>query len=139
MARHLEESGYQDFLLAFFDRMFVDGSDQELKARIVQRSQKLPAATGSALLASLAGWDAAQLRTALEAVRVPLMAIQSTTMGTDRLRVPLSAGQDAPWLDLLRAHVPAARIEMLLGYGHFPHVEASEEVSALLVDFVRSL
>ena len=139
MVSQIDELGYNEFIQAFFESMFVAGSDPELKARIVARSRKLPAATGTALLASLAGWDAAQLGNALEAVRVPLMAIQSTTLSSDRVRVSLSARQTSPWLELLRAHVPAVRIEILLSHGHFPQIEAPDDVSSLLTEFIGGL
>jgi pimeloyl-ACP methyl ester carboxylesterase len=139
MAGQIDELGYNEFIQAFFERMFVARSDPELKARILERSQKLPAAIGTALLVNLAGWDAARLGNALKAVRVPLMAIQSTTLSTDRVRVSLPAGQTSPWLDLLRAHVPAVRIEILLSRGHFPQIEAPDDVNSLLTEFVRGL
>jgi pimeloyl-ACP methyl ester carboxylesterase len=139
MASQIAELGYDEFIRAFFERMFVAGSDPELRARIVERSRKLSAATGTALLTSLAGWDAAQLGNALEAVRVPLMAIQSTTLSTDRVRVSLSGGQTSLWLNLLRASVPAVRIEILLRQGHFPQIEAPDDVNGLITDFIRGL
>jgi pimeloyl-ACP methyl ester carboxylesterase len=92
----------------------------------------LPADVGAALFPSMARWDAGQMVAALAAVRVPLLAIQSTTMSPERKRSSMRAGQTSPWLDLLRKRVPGARIEILPGLGHFPQVEAPDQVNALL-------
>jgi len=56
-------------------------------------------------------------------------------MSPERKRSSMHAGQTSPWLDLLRAHVPAARVEILPGLGHFPQIEAAERVNALLSEF----
>jgi pimeloyl-ACP methyl ester carboxylesterase len=87
----------------------------------------------------MARWDAASMDAALDAIRVPLMIVQSTTLNTDRKRVPLRAGETTPWLDLVRRRVPSARIEVIPGASHFPQIDVPERVNALLADFVGSL
>lgn len=139
MAAQLAAEGYEDFIRDFFTRMFVADSDPVLQARIVARALDMPANTGAALFTRLVGWDAAQMAEALDEVRVPLLVIQSTTLNTERLRVSLDAGRSSPWLDLARDRVPGARVEVLPGIGHFPHLEAPDDVSSLIAGFAADL
>jgi pimeloyl-ACP methyl ester carboxylesterase len=108
-----------------------DGSDE-----IVERARKLPVEIGLALFPRISRWDAQHMNTALAAVQVPLMVIQSTYMGPTLKRESLQAGQSSPWLDRVRKYAPNAHIEIVLGAGHFVHMEAAEQVNALLQDFL---
>lgn len=139
MSEQLNKRGYEEFIRSFFEAMFTSTTDPSLKAAIIDRALRLPADIGMALLPRLAGWDAAQLRGALDSVHVPLMAIQTTTLDSDRVRVPLPAGETSTWLELLRDNVPNPRIETLAGQGHFPQLEMAEDVSSLISDFVLGI
>ena len=88
------------------------------------------------MLTNLAGWDAREVENALDSIRVPLLAIQSTTLDTARKRVSLRPGHNSPWIELVLAHVPQATVVMLPGAGHFPQIELADEVTALIADFV---
>jgi len=134
MRAAIEFAGFEAFADALFRQMFLDASAPDA-LRIIERAKRLPSDVGAALFPSMARWDASRVVTALAAVRSPLLAIQSTTMSPERKRSPMHAGQASPWLDLLRAHVPAARVEILPGLGHFPQIEAAERVNALLSEF----
>lgn len=133
----IEAAGFPAFVEAVFKQMFLRPSDDA--TRIVARAKRLTAAFGTALFSRMLHWDAASLEAALDAVRVPLMIIQSTTMNPDHKRVPLMAGQETPWLDLVRRHVPSARIEVVTGVGHFSQLEAPDQLNALLADFSASI
>jgi pimeloyl-ACP methyl ester carboxylesterase len=93
---------------------------------------------GPRLWPSMARWDAAEMDAALAAVRAPLLAIQSTTRDAQLRRSALKAGQSSPYLDLIRSKVSGARIEVLAGVGHFAQIEAADEVTRLIGDFVRN-
>ena len=137
MSEHLRVKGYEAFVRDFFEEMFVASSDPNLKSAIIARALRLPAEIGANLMPRLAGWDAAEARTTLDSVLVPLLAIQSTTLNSECKRVSLCPGQTSTWMELVRDHVPSARIVTLPGQGHFPHLEKSGEVNALIADFVR--
>ena len=136
MAEQLRADGYLDFTRNFFEAMFVDASDPVVKAAIVERALELAADVGRALLTRLVAWDAREMEQALDAVHVPMLVVQSTTLNAERRRVPLRAEQSSPWLELVRQHVPRAHIEILPGLGHFPQIEAPDLVSALIADFI---
>ena len=130
MRTAIDFAGYQAFAEALFSQMFLK---QTLAAvAVIERAKRLPAEIGATLFPALVRWDAAHMESALAAVRVPLLVIQTTTLNADRRRVPLQAGQTTPWLELVRTRVPGARIEVLPGLGHFPQLEAAEQVNALI-------
>jgi pimeloyl-ACP methyl ester carboxylesterase len=135
MADELVGHGYPRFMRNFFESMFVPSSDPAIRQAIVDRALCFPAELGRPLLTDLARWDAGDVEGALDAVGVPLLAIQSTTMDTSRERVSLTPGLTSPWLDLLRTHVPRARHAILPGTSHFPQIERADEVTALITDF----
>jgi pimeloyl-ACP methyl ester carboxylesterase len=135
MADQLDGDGYRRFVREFFESMFFPSSDPALATAICDRAMQLPAAVGRALMTDLAGWDASEVEAALDAVAVPMLVIQSTTMDTELKRVPLAPGQSSPWIDLIRAHVPSAAVAILAGSGHFPQIELADEVTALIAGF----
>lgn len=126
--------GFRRFSEDFFRDMFLvpfDGADE-----IIQRASKLPEEIGSALFPRISRWDAQHMNAALASVQVPLMVIQSTSMGPTLKRESLQAGQSSPWLDRVRENLPNARIEIVPSTGHFVHMEAAEQVNALIQDFL---
>lgn len=126
-------AGYAQFAQNVFRQMFLEWSPlaEEISARV----KRMPPETGTALWTNMVRWDATQLDAALDAVRVPLMAIQSTWITPERKRLPLKAGDTSPWLDLLRSK--GARIEIVPGVGHFTMLEAPGEVNRLIAEFGR--
>lgn len=126
-------AGYAQFSENVFRQMFLQWSP--LADEIFARVKRMPPETGTALWTNMVRWDATQLDAALEAARVPMMAIQSTWITPERKRLPLQAGQTSPWLDLLRAN--DARVEIVPGVGHFTMLEAPERVNRLIAEFCR--
>ena len=121
---------YPDFARKMFEQMFLAPS--ELGASIVERALRLPESVGAALLPRMWRWEAKNMARALAAAKVPLLAIQSTNLNAERKRVALKPGETTPWLDMVRLHAPHSRIEIIAGVGHFPQLEAPEQVNKLL-------
>lgn len=138
VVEQIQTVGYEGFTRRFFEATFVETSDPELKASITERALQLPADFGTALFTSIAAWDTSSMDAALAAVRVPLLAIQSTTLSPESVRVSLAPGESSPWLDLVRQLVPTARVEVVTGVGHFAQIEAADRVGALIADFASS-
>ena len=126
----ISAEGYEKFQRRFFDGMFLAPS--ELATSIAERALRLPEAVGAGLFPRMVRWDAANMERALAAVKVPMLVIQSTYLNTGRKRVALKPGETTPWLDLVRRQAPQARIEIVTGTGHFPQLEAPEQVNKLL-------
>lgn len=136
MSNLLAGDRYRPFVRRFFESMFVPTSDPALAHRIVERALLLPGTAGRALLVDTARWDASSAAAALDSVRVPLLAIQSTTMNGAHERVSLAPGMASPWLDLVGAHVPSGRIVILPGTGHFAQIERAAEVTEVITQFI---
>lgn len=126
---------YQEFARKLFEAMFLAPS--ELGREIIERAAKLPASVGAALFPRMARWDAENMERALAAVKVPLLVIQSTYLNAERKRVAIKEGETTPWLDMVRRHAPQAQIELVTGVGHFPQLEAPEQVNELLSGLIE--
>ena len=127
----VERAGYPAFARKLFQEMFFTPSPQA--DAIVARALRQSAEFGPRLWPSLARWDAAELDAALAAVRVPLLAIQSTTRDAQLRRSPLRAGDTSPYLDLLKSK--GAKVAIVPGVGHFTQLEAPAEVNRLIAEF----
>src|SRR6266513_1346735 len=127
---------YADFADALFSQMFLRPSAQS--QAIIARAKSMPAETAMAAWLSMVRWDAEHMEAALAAVRAPLTAIQSTTINAEGKRVPLKAGEAPAWFDLIRQHVPAARLEIVPDSGHFTQLEAAASVNRLIGEACRS-
>jgi pimeloyl-ACP methyl ester carboxylesterase len=135
--RTVENAGYASFAEHLFRQMFFRPS--ALADEIVERAVRSSAEFGPALWPRMARWDAERMDEALGSVRSPLMAIQTTTRDAQLRRTPLKPGDTSPWLQLLEQAVPGARLEIISGVGHFPQLEAPDEVNRLLSEFVSQV
>jgi pimeloyl-ACP methyl ester carboxylesterase len=131
----IEKAGYAAFAETLFRQMFFESTPAT--ERLVQRAVRQSADVGSALWPRSARWDAGLLEPAVDAVHVPVLAIQTTTRNALGERGPMQPGQSSPWLDLLKARIADCKIEVLPGLGHFPQIEAPERVNRLIAEFCR--
>jgi len=127
---------YSNFARTLFANMLL--SPGELGTAIVERALRLPEAIGAGLFPRMVHWDAANMERALAAVKVPLLVIQSTYLNAERKRVALKPGETTPWLDLVRRNALQAQIEIVSGVGHFPQLEAPEQVNKLLSGLIKN-
>ena len=132
--RTIENAGYARFAEHLFRQMFFRPS--ALADEIIERAVRSSADFGPVLWPRMARWDAERMDEALGSVRSPLLAIQTTTRDAQLRRTPLKPGDASPWLQLLADAVPDARLEIISGVGHFPQLEAPDEVNRLLSEFV---
>ena len=105
----------------------------------MRRALALPEHVGKTYLLSMVRYDEAMLGPALEQLRKPLLVLQSTFINDNRERTPLVAGQTTPYLEFIRSKVPATRIEVLPGIGHFPQIDAPAATNAILASFIATL
>ena len=129
----VEKLGYAAFAETLFRQMFLRPS-AEANA-IVARALKSSAAFGPELWPRVTRWDAGSMDAAFAALRVPILAIQSTTRNAQLQRTALKAGDTSPWLDYVESK--GARVEIVPDTGHFTMLEASERVNQLIREFCR--
>jgi len=129
--------GYPEWMRRFVEAMFVASSDPKVRSHAVARALRLPEPFGSALFSKLNAWDAAKMENAFKSVKVPVLVIQSTKMNAERQRVSLAQGDTSPYLEFVRRLLPAARIEIVTGVGHFSQLEAAGIVNQLIEGFVE--
>lgn len=126
--------GYPAFAENLFRQMFLAASPRA--EAIVQRALRQSREFGTDLWARMARWDAGSMDGAFDAVRAPMLAIQTTTRDANLRRTPLKAGETSPWLEYVKSK--GARVEIIPDTGHFPQIEAAEKVDRLIGDFLQS-
>ena len=72
---------------------------------------------------------------AFDAIRAPVLAIQSTTRSAQLKRAPMKPGDTSPWVDYLRLR--GARVEIVPDTGHFTMLEAPQTVNHLIAEFIN--
>ena len=131
----IEKNGYAAFAESLFRQMFFTPSAQA--DAIVQRAVKSSAQFGPHLWPRTSRWDAGSMDAAFDALRCPVLAIQSTARDFATLkRRMLKRGESSPWLDYLKSR--GARVEIVPDVGHFTQIEAPAEVNRLIEGFCRS-
>jgi pimeloyl-ACP methyl ester carboxylesterase len=130
----IEQVGYPAWAQDLFRQMFLESTPAT--ERLVQRAVRQSAEIGSALWPRSARWDAGTLEPALAAVRAPVLVIQTTTRDpATGKRGPMQRGQSSPFLELLKERIRNVKIEVLPNLGHFPQLEAPEQVNRLIAEF----
>jgi pimeloyl-ACP methyl ester carboxylesterase len=132
----VDKAGYPAFAETLFRQMFFKPS--ELADAIVARAVKSSAEFGPHLWGAMQRWDAAEMDAALAAVRVPLLAIQSTKRNAALQRAMLEPGESSPYLDLITSTVPGSKVAVIPEVGHFTQLEAAEEVNRLIAEFAAA-
>lgn len=134
---HIASVGGEAFARALFSEALLPATGEG--DRIMQRAVRFPPDVTSHLFPAMVEWEARELSDVLASVRVPLLAIQSTHLNSERRRVRLEPGQSSPWLDLVRRCVPGARIEIVPGAGHFTMIDAPKACNRLLSEFIADV
>ena len=132
----LDKTGYPAFAETLFRQMFFTPS--EMADAIIDRAVKSSAEFGPHLWAAMQRWDAAETEAALAAVRVPLLAIQSTKRNAALQRAMLKPGESSPYLDLITSTVPGSKVAVIPDVGHFTQLEAADEVNRLIEAFAAA-
>ena len=129
----IQKLGYAAFAETLFRQMFFTPSAQA--TAIVERAVKNSAEVGPHLWPRVTRWDAGQMDAAFDAVRAPLLAIQSTTRDASLKRRMLAPGDTTPWLDYVK--LKGGRVEIVPNVGHFTQLEAPDAVSGLIQQLIR--
>ena len=138
-ARFAVAGGFDALMESFFRDMFTAKSDPALAASVIERAGRLPRGIGEKLLLDLTRYDVGRFETSLASLRVPVLAVQSTYSNEKRERVALRAGESSPFLEMVRARVPALWVEIIPDTGHFPQMDEAERTSEVIAKFVETI
>jgi pimeloyl-ACP methyl ester carboxylesterase len=84
-------------------------------------------------------YDGSRLASSIADLRIPVMVIQTTYSNEKRERRSMTKGQTSPYLEMVRAAIPTARIEIIEDTGHFLQIDESGQTNALLDGFLETL
>lgn len=113
----------------FFDGMFAPGElDAGARARAAALRAGVPVPAAATALAGLQVLAATDLRAALGAIDLPVLVVH----GSDDPVCPAGAGR------ALAAGIPGARLALLPGAGHAPHLSRPDAVAAALRAFAAA-
>ena len=137
--RFASAEGYATMVRGMFVDMFTAKSDRAVVASVVSRAERLPRAIGQALMTDMQRYDVGRFASSLACLRVPVMAVQATYSNEKRERRTMDEGQSTPYLEMVRASVPAVRVEIIPDTGHFPQLDERDRTNALIDGFVGGL
>ena len=127
-------------LLEDFQGMFSPATPASFQAMALDRIRRMDPLFIEHLVASLTRWDAAEAVSALQAVQVPVLVMQSTVKEPGQSRRPIEQGEMPSWLRLVRGTVPGeTELVWLTKLSHFPQVDAPERVNAPVASFLHRL
>jgi pimeloyl-ACP methyl ester carboxylesterase len=135
----LEQAGYQPFIRAAFQAMFAPGFDPARSAPVVQRALDRDPTICGPLFADIGRYDAENFERVVGAVKVPMLAIQTTMTSPEGQRVSMKAGQTSDYLEALKRNKPDVHVEVIADTGHFPQLEKPDETNAIIARFLKGL
>lgn len=131
----LAKETYKGWAKRQFDAMVMQDSDPKLRERLVERAQKLSPDYAEALLIDAVRWELPAGLEAMREIAVPSLLLQSTYFTSDYKRVPLKEGISTPFMDLARKVISNCDVKTITGVGHFPMIEAADEVNRHIREF----
>lgn len=133
------KGGYASYIRPVFASMFSRSFPADKAAPVIERAARMPADIAGPLFADIRRYDSEHMDRILAAQRWPLLAVQTTRIDPAGNRVSMRPGETTPYLDLLRAKVPGAEIEIIPDIGHFPQIEAPAALNRSLARFIGRL
>ena len=137
--RFASPDGYAAMNQTMFKDMFTAKSDHTVVTSVVDRALRLPRPIGEKMLTDLQRYDVGRFTSALACLRVPVMALQATYSNEKRERTTMRQGQTSPFLDMVRAHIPSVRTEIIADTGHFPQLDEIAQTNAAIDRFLATL
>lgn len=135
----IAEKGYEGFARKLFEDMFVEGYDPALKEQVMTRARALPEETGHPLFKGIVAYDADDVVEVMRGCGIPVLVLQSTAMGVDRVRRSLREGESSLFMDIARGNCPQAEFTVIPGVGHYAQLEAPNAVNGRIAQFLGSL
>jgi pimeloyl-ACP methyl ester carboxylesterase len=108
-----------------------------VREHVTSTMLRAPTALMRRVLATWQRWDVERYDAMLAAIdsSLPVLAVQSTYVDAATRRRSLGPGESTPYLEFLRAALPALEVQVLPGVGHFSMLEAPDEVTRSIGGF----
>lgn len=132
-----EKQGIENYLRVLFAGMFVPGTDPALIKRMTERAMRMPQDFARDLLISSIRWDLDTGDDVLRALRVPVLLLQSTYFMPGIGRTFMSKSSKTALMAKIAHLVERAECQILTGLGHFPMIEAPQDIADRIARFVR--
>ena len=133
-----DHKAFRAHMRTMFEENFSPSCEPWIKDEIRASSKALDHACATALTPTIGKWDHDHWQEALTQLRAPLYVLQSTYLIYGKSRKILEVGEETPFFEMVREHVPEVQIDWLKS-GHFSMLEEPDAVSALLLRFAQSL
>lgn len=129
-------TGFGPFRDSIFERMFRIEGDSAHKAEIMDRARSVPDFIAEPYWQNMQYWDAGNVETALNSLRVPLLVLQSTYVNKEYQRFNADPRMTSPWFDVIARCVPSARIQIVDSASHFSMLDAADAVNRCIKTFL---
>jgi pimeloyl-ACP methyl ester carboxylesterase len=139
MRKVIGEGKLDGALQGMFSAMFNEKSAPAVRSAIVERALALPKDVAEQMTLDSVRYDVVRIEPTLQAIKAPMMCIQTTGTNERRERYALKKGQNIPYFDMLRRCAPGIEIEIIEGIGHFPQLDAPADTNALLERFIKKV
>jgi len=120
----IAKAGIDAFSQRLFNDMFLPGSDEAIKRRIVSRAGSLDPKFREELFVNTVRYDLTKTRDGLKQLTVPALVLQATYINSDLKRAPIQAGMTTPWMDAVAQLAPKSEARIIPNSGHFAMIDA---------------
>lgn len=133
----LRQKGYTAWLTQFFSSKFGPSS-QAMRDEMLQTAFKLDPTIGEALYLNIKLYDYYSIEKCLKLTKVPILVLQSSFYKNGQAQVDATEGEvHSEWLELIKATVPDAQIQILLDCGHWIMLQQSDVCNRSIERFIK--
>jgi pimeloyl-ACP methyl ester carboxylesterase len=135
----LERNGVEGFLKNLVEGMFSAITDSAAADFVRARARRMDVGFAGDLFLDSVDWDMAEAVQTLREINVPTLVVQCTAFDTSFGWRALREGEETPFMTLVRTLTPKPQIVALSDSGHFPMLDAPDQLGEVLEAFAAGL
>lgn len=139
MRTQIAELGFRTFALEHFSRMFDARFPAHLREAMLARVAAQDADFALPLYLDAIRFDAERSLETLAAIKVPILALQSTAVALPHGRQSLREGAVTPLMRAVCEQTPQGTAKIIPDCGHFTMIDAPDRVASEIEAFVAGL